>query len=336
MKLAGMLFVGLMSVTTCFAQLGSVKMSVQSTNWNDHIDNLSRSQIKLLDDKVIASFYEGNGQRLTSLFSDKLKSIVGNKTDDLIKMIHPFVTTKEYSLLDEYLSKSPTVGGTATVFKGVSGDDDYKVNFDIMAKQTYVSLIIYKTPLKDLLFTCIYGKYDDVWKINILRVGPFKILGKNAVDFYKQSKKNYENGNLIDAWNYISMAKQTAAPAENCFVYFKLPEMETFGNKLDAEMRDKFILPMTIRQIKTLPQIMIEEPVVINEGVFPSVSYLTKIDLKDIKALTAENEEIKKLIRVILPGIDKNKKYVFFKAFNEIPNGKTLVEHYGFMLKIPQ
>ncbi len=333
MKLSYILFVWLLSATSGFAQIA---FSAQATNWNDHIDNVSRSQIKLLDDKVIESFYEGNGQKLTSMFSDRLKSIAGNKIDDLIKMIHPVVTTKEYSLLDEYLTKSPTVGGTTSVFKGVSGDEDYKVNFEIMVKQTYVSLIIYKTPLKDLLFTCIYGKYDDGWKINILRAGVYKILDKSAFDFFKKAKKIYESGNLIDAWNNLCMAKQTAVPAENYFVYFKLPEMESFGNKVDAEMRDKFPIPMTIREVKTLPQILNEEQVIINEGMFPSVSYLTKIDLKDVKSLTAENEEIKKRIGLIFPGIDKNKKYVFFKAFNEIPNGKTPVEHYGFMLKIPQ
>jgi hypothetical protein len=336
MKLAGMFFFLMISTATSFAQLGSLKLSAQATNWNDHIDNVSRNQIKLLDDKVIASFYEGSAQKLTSMFSDKLKAAAGNKTDDLIKMVHPLVTTKDYTLLDEYLTKSPTIGGTTSVLKGVSGDEDYQVNFEIMAKQTYVSLIIYKTPLKDLLVTCIYGKNDDGWKINILRVGVYKILGKSAFDFYKQAKVRYEGGNLIDAWNNLCMAKQTAVPAENYFVYFKLPEMESFGNKVDAELRDKFPLPMTIREIKTLPQILVEEQAVINEGMFPSVSYLTKIDLKDVKALTAENDEIKKVIGKIFPGIEKNKKYVFFKAFNEIPNGKTPVEHFGFALNIPQ
>jgi hypothetical protein len=62
------------------------------------------------------------------------------------------------------------------------------------------------------------------------------------------------------------------------------------------------------------------------------VAYLSKINLKDTVALKNENEELKKVIVNIFPGIEKGKKYVFFQAYNEIPNGKTPVNHYGFAL----
>ena len=44
-------------------------------------------------------------------------------------------------------------------------------------------------------------------------------------------------------------------------------------------------------------------------------------------------DSLKKVIGKIFPGIEKDKKYVFFQAHNEIPDGKTPVEHFGFVLK---
>ena len=71
----------------------------------------------------------------------------------------------------------------------------------------------------------------------------------------------------------------------------------------------------------------------IKEGFFPMVHYTTSINLKDTTALKIENEKVKNEIGQIFTGIDKDKKFVFYQAFNELPDGKKLVEHYGFIDK---
>ncbi|HTD98049.1 MAG TPA: hypothetical protein VK668_02140 [Mucilaginibacter sp.] len=319
-----------MLTTQCLAQ---VNVSTQLTYWNDHIDFKSKNQIKLLDDEVIASFNQGNTQKLISLFSDTLKKITGNSIPGFMDQVHPLITGLSYDLLDEYFVKSSGTGGSATVFKSMSEDNDYKINYPIVTKETYISLIVYKGPIRQFLFTCIYGKYGENWKLNALRMGPYKIFGKNSVDLYKQSKEYFNQGDLMDAKIYILLAQETSLPANKAFVYFKLDEMMAFNQKLSEEGKAKFPLPMNITQVSTSPQIFSVEPVVLKEGIFPSVKYLTTVPLKDTTALKVENEEIKKVIGEVFPGIDKNKKYVFFKAYNQIPNSKNAVPTYGFMLK---
>src|ERR1039458_1495755 len=174
-KIKILFFIGLTSLLAC---------SVGGTWWNDHIDTESRTQIKTLNDKVVEALSENNSQKLKTVFSDQLNKKVGANLDAFVKMAHEAVTTKEYSILDEYLTTKSAVGTMATVFKGVSGDYDYTVSYEALNKDSYVSLVIIGSTGSKVLLTCIYGKYPDGWKLNVLRIGAYSFFEKNAIDFY--------------------------------------------------------------------------------------------------------------------------------------------------------
>ena len=306
--------------------------SVGSENWNDHIDAESRAQIKILDEKIIEALSENNPQKLKELFSDELKKKSGNETDAFVDKVHESFKAKTYSLLDEYLAINSAMGTTATTMKGVSGKYDYKINYPVLTKETYISLLFDSGGGNQHLVTAIYGKYGNDWKLNVLKIGDYSFFGKTAVDFFNQAKENYEKGNLIDAAIGVIMLQRTASPADKIFEYQNIQVMTEFAQKVMAEANTKFALPKTIKELKTNPQILNITPKPMAEGIFPMVGYLSKISLKDTVALKRENDELKKVIGSIIPGIEKGKKYVFFQAYNEIPNGKTPVESYGFIL----
>jgi hypothetical protein len=64
------------------------------------------------------------------------------------------------------------------------------------------------------------------------------------------------------------------------------------------------------------------------------VEYLTSIDLNDTVRTKVENELIHQSIGHIFKGIDKDKRYLYYKAYNEMPNGTTPVPTYGFVKKL--
>ena len=88
---------------------------------------------------------------------------------------------------------------------------------------------------------------------------------------------------------------------------------------------------MTLSTIDSKPQVFRIFPQVIKEGFFPMVYYHTGINLKDTIALKFENQKIRKEVDSIFTGIDKDKQFVFYWGFNEMPDGQKLVEHYGFV-----
>jgi hypothetical protein len=70
------------------------------------------------------------------------------------------------------------------------------------------------------------------------------------------------------------------------------------------------------------------------EGVFPMVYYKSTIKLQDTAALRKENENIKKVIGKAIPGIDQDKKYVFYDAHNEWPRFDRSVDRYDMPDKL--
>lgn len=299
-------FIGLTFLLAC---------SVSGTNYNEHIDSESREQIKTLNEKAIEAFSESNSKKLKEIFSDELNQKVGVELDTFVKMVHKEMITEEYILLDEYLTTNSRIGSSVTAFKGVPGDYDYRISYEAVNKDSYVSLLVLGEKERRILLTFIYGRNDNEWKINVLRIGEYSFFDKNAIDFYKEAKINYENGNLINAANYMGMAKKITLPAENYFHYQKEAEMKEFSDKLFAEANAKFPLPMKINEIESHPQIYNIRAKVFTEGISPLVSYITKIDLKDTIALKKENDELKNIIGTLFPGIDKENTHIIFKAY---------------------
>lgn len=306
--------------------------SVGATNWNDDIDAESRAQIKTLDEQIIKALHENNPQNLQNIVSGQLKEIIGSGLDSLVEKGHYLFRSQNYSLLDEYMSKNSGIGTIATFSKELSGEYDYKINFKVVCKETYLSLMLIENMSRTFLLTCIYGKYDGVWKLNLIKIGEYAYFKKNAVDFYNQAKLNYEEGNLIDAADDMEMFGKTASPAGEIFQYQKDQEMKTFATTVFNEANKKFHMPVKVSLVNTEPQVFNIGPIPIDEGIFPMVSYISKINLKDTFALKKENEELKNVIGNVFPGIEKGKKYVFFQAYNETSTGEISLEHYGFVL----
>lgn len=73
-----------------------------------------------------------------------------------------------------------------------------------------------------------------------------------------------------------------------------------------------------------------------DEGYFPMIKYISKIDLKDTVALKKENFQIQKAVGQIFSGLDMNKKFIFYKAVNELPKGQNPVPSFGFIQEIKQ
>lgn len=326
----------LLIILVCNIILLGCSGSVATGNWNDHIDSESRNQIKVLNDKIVEALNENNSEKLQTVFSDQLKIKTKNELSNFVNIVHSSFESKKYKLLDEYLANDSGIGTTGIALKGTSNENDYSIHYPITTNETYISLITNNNASNKILLTCMYGKYGNDWKLNVLRIGDYSFFGNTAIDFYKQAKINYEKGNIIDATNDILMMQQTFQPSDNFFQYQKLAEMKEYGQKLLAEANTKFALPKKIEEISSKPQIFSVGPKAMEEGVFPMVTYITSINLKDSLALKIENDGIKKIIVSLFPGIEKGKKYVFFQAYNDIPNGSLKQEHYGFILKTKQ
>ncbi len=214
---------------------------------------------------------------------------------------------------------------------GNSDDNDYVFTFQSPNKDSYVSLLLLNSFGNQFLLAAAYGKYQNEWKLNLLKFGQYSFFGKTSSDYFRLTQANSKKSYLIDAVNNISLSSALLRPADSYFQFLKEKEIKEFGDSLLQEVNAKYQFPITLSNVDTKPQVFRIFPQVIKEGFFPMVYYHTDINLKDTIALKLENLKVRKEVDSIFTGIDKDKQFVFYWAFNEIPDGKKLVEHYGFI-----
>lgn len=319
-----LLFLSILMFQSC--QPNSTSMNV-----NKGIKKKIRKEIKVLNDQLIKSISDKNINGLKVLLSDDVLKKDGFEIEKTINELNATLQSNKYKILNEYQVKSSSTGNLNTIDSGDSDINDYLIMYQTLNEEMYVSVLMTEGKIIENLIIVVYGKYNDKWKINILKIGDYKINNKTAPEYYQLAKDCYEKDYLIDAVNYIGIAKYISRPADKFFQFKKEKNINEFYDKVMVEVQSKFKLPMTLENIETKPTLLRISPEITNDGVYPVVYYLSKIKLKNSKELKAENEQIKKEIGRIFTGIDKDKKYVVYKVFNEMPNDEGEVDNLVFI-----
>lgn len=308
----------------------SCNLSNSKFQKNQSIDAATRQEIKTLNDKLFEGITKDSSAIVQSLMSPDLLEKFGNDSNKLINLISSR-DIDNYSILDEYYVQASAPRIMITLPSGDTRDNDYIFAFESPNRDSYVSLLLLNNFGNQFLLTVVYGKYQNGWKINILKFGAYSFFGKNAPDYFRLAEANYKKGYLIDAVNNISLSGILLHPADPCWQFVKGNEIKEFGDSILQEANAKYKLPMALENIKSKPKIFKVYQQVIKEGFFPMVWYLTNINLKDTAALRLENNSVKKEVDSLFTGIDKDKKFVFYWAFNKIPTDTTTEERYGFI-----
>jgi hypothetical protein len=308
----------------------SCHLSTSKFEKDQSIDAATRQEIKNLNDKLFEGITKNDLTTVQSLLSPGLLEKFGNDTNKLINVISSR-QINNYSILDEYSVQASGSKINIVLPSGSTQDNDYTFTFESPNKDSYVSLLLLNNLNNQFLLTAVYGKYKNEWKLNILKFGEYSFLGKTAYDYFIMAKQSAEKSYLIDAVNNILVSIDLLQPSGSYFHFLNEKEIKEFGDSLLQQVNNRYKFPMTLSGIKTQPQLFRIFPQVMEDGFFPMVYYRTGINLKDTTSLKLEKLKIRKVVDSIFTGIDKDKKFIFYWAFNEMPDGKKLVDRYGFV-----
>lgn len=308
----------------------SCNLSTSKFEKDQSIDAATRQEIKALNDKLFEGITKNNLVTVQSLMSPGLLKKFGNDPNKMINLISS-KGIDNYSILDEYYVQASDTAINIILQSGNTEDNDYVFTFQSPNKDSYVSLLLLNSFGNQFLLVAAYGKYQNEWNLNILKFGQYSFFGKTASDYFRLAHENYKKSYLIDAVNNISLSSALLRPADSYLQFVKEKQIKEFGDSLLQEANAKYQFPMTLSNIDSNPQVFRIFPQVIKEGFFPMVYYHTDINLKDTTALKLENLKIRKVLDSIFTGIDKDKKFIFYWAFNEMPDGQKEVEHYRFI-----
>ena len=291
-----------------------------------------KSQIHMLNTRIIEGFNENNPDKVFSICSDKLLDKKGD-LNNLMQLVKGRLKISDFEILNEFYQKNASANVNTQVLTGKTNNHDYIIGFESFNKEIYVSVGYFKDDLYEKSITLIYGKYGNTWKLNIINLGVLRIMKKDAFDWYQVAKINFDKGYLIDAVCNLGIANQVLKPANQQWQYQKEKEILEFGQKVIAQTYKKHTFPITINYVNTKPSIFRIIPQGMENGYFPMISYTTSINLNDTISLSKECDEIHSKIEEQFNGITKNNKLILYRAYKTIPNGNEQVEQYGFIRK---
>jgi len=317
-----------MSFLACLILFTGCQVDSSNTDRNIDIPQKTRTEIQQLNDQLMKAVAANDLTDLKSLMSDALlEKQKGDEWNKIIENVSHSVKDPTYKVLDEFYARHSGASGVTNEFKG----DDYVLAYKVINSDTYASLLLPNGLTNDLLITAIYGRDNGGWKLNTLTFGQYSVFKRKAPEYLELAKRNYGKLDFIDAVLNIGLAKQCLDPANGSLHYINEKEVNDFDSKIRQEINARYTFPLTLNNINSKPAIVNISPQMINEGVFPMITYISKIPLSDTVALKKENELMKKEVKNVFPGIDSDKKFIFYSAYNEMPDGKKMLKHYGFV-----
>lgn len=268
--------------------------------------------------KVLDLIQAQDTKQLDNLISKELVVNSGQFASSVIQIsnamkVDSFSITDEYYIINKYMADD-------TVKTDAKGDEAHNLIYPGVTREMYAVFYVPKndTPNKWMV-TMLYNKFDYGWKLSHLTMQPYMMNGKTAQQLYRSAQQEYKNGYLINAFNDARMSYSCMHPSR-MYRYNNEQEVFRFFSKVQQEAIQKFKMPMIFKQVATHPGIIGFYNRSINEGNFPIISYLTRVNLKDAAAIRKENAEIQEHIGELMPGVDQHKKYLYYQIYNTPPS----------------
>ncbi|RYY35747.1 MAG: hypothetical protein EOP46_08945 [Sphingobacteriaceae bacterium] len=297
---------------------------------NNEIDVDMRNEFHENNHEVIKQLKAYNIRELENHLAKKMVNNVATKRE--AERLGNTLRTAEFVLLDEYyaINKYRDYDTITTRNKAVN---NYYLRYEGFAKEMYIALFAPKTGDERSLITLIYAKFDYGWKLCDMDVAPYMFWGKTAPQLYELAKAQFQKGQLINAKLTTDLAITAAKPSK-IWEYSFNQEFRLLNSKLSYDANQQFTFPLVLNKVPTKPQVFAIYIKPFSQGTFPIIQYLTKIPLKDKEKIIEENNRVKVAIAELMPGINTNKKYLMYAAFNEMPKFDRSVDRYEITEKL--
>ncbi len=303
--------------------LQSCMFSGTKTVANKEIDMALRETMRAKNDSLLNALSNSDMKAFQKLGSPEfLKHLRANIDNVVWGFRKGFLDTK-FDVYNEYYNQHSQ---TYTNTQIVNEKDSFTFMYKNTTKESYVSFLkVVYNGMDDYLVTTIHELIDGKWKLTSVSMGTFGIFGKNAEEFFQMAKQKKEEGYLIDAFNYVNVAKSCLEPSGNKLKYDNEERILYYFKIWQDELRKKYPMPNTLNNIRTSPQVVLVDPIKNAEGLYPMFKYLTQIPLTDAATLAEENELIKREVRKQYPDIDFSSDYVYYTAYNSVGSTNSRV-----------
>lgn len=216
----------------------------------------------------------GNKNGITSISSNVLIDQGG--MDEFIDQVSKLMRKESSEIIDQYYIQNSFGKQATTLFSSIKDDSGYQLIVKPLNKEAFVSLRKINSMPYQILMINLYSKYDNDWKLDMVKFNRYAVHQMNAYDLSEKAKIAFEQNNLVDATNLIVLSSQLSKPA-NIFSYRNYSEMETTFNEIIKVAKSTFSFPIELPSVKSKPKLLNYESIVTIQGIFPSITYLSTI-----------------------------------------------------------
>lgn len=299
---------------------------------NENINPEVRSEIKKLDELVMQKIFAADSTGLIGLCSEKMLAVSRKDIGLLIRTLNQQIHKNNFTAFNNYHSVNAVPNGTVFIPVDLSSAGGYTLRYTSATKESCLSQYLVSDSISsDFMLTIFYTQGKDKWEISLIQFYLYRICGKTAPELLADAKSSYANNNLVDAVNYATLMQYIARPGKDAWIYEHEEDMKTFYNTVAKEASERFDFPLTLTGLKTAPVIHRFYPQPTRNGISTLIPYQTVVPLADTIALKEEFNAIRKETPLIFDGLIRDKEYVYYKAFNEMPDGKKEVPAFVFI-----
>lgn len=303
---------------------------------NDSIEEQTLVSIDEHDQKLINALKDGDSKGIKSLMSKELLSSSTATFSDFIERTQKFVESKEFTVVDRFHRVDEKAGSTVAVFSGTDSDEDYIIQYTSPSSESVVSVLKPKRDGDEYLLMAIYAFNDEQWELVVLQFERYTLSGYNAIDLFRDAQSDYEQGHLVNAFGRMLLSQSVAHPAGDYFEFRLQSEMDAFNQSISAEAQEAFPMPIEVEHIPTKPTIFQIIPQRVDDQICTMIKYTSDINITDTTALAAENKALHEHCRSVFNGIDNDVPFIFYRAFNEMPQQDVSTPYFGFVRPVDE
>jgi len=297
----------------------------EAGSWKNGRINLSqRAEFHDLDDKLLQGLKNADNDQLGFVESRTL--IEDPSVTREVNQISELFQKSDFKLMDEYYVVN-RYKETDTIETNTTGLNNYRLIYNGRAQEMYIAFFVQKAGNLKYMITAVFCKFSYGWKVYTLNYDIYAINGKTAPELYQAAQSAYDKQYFVNALNFSELAHSCVRPGP-IWAYAAEDSINAFYYRLHDESKNKLKYPIVLNTISTHPKIFKVFAGNFNDGYYPMVYYQSSINISDTAAIRKENNAMMKVLPAILPGIDKDNKWLLFTAFNKLPNMNESVDRY--------
>ena len=296
-----------------FTQAGFGQMS---SFHNSEIDSNIKEEIQSINSSIISSIINNNPEYTYNLLVEEGKKNGLDSIRNLYKQLKPVVKENNFTAINEYHVKYKGLGKTTFPIPSKT-EPPFFTHVECSSSEYYVSIFESSGGFQDFALTFIYEKNNNKWLLKILHLGIMRVGGKNAIDWFQEGRRLYENDHFVPSALRLSIAMNLLRPAP--FIQYQNEKDIKDLNAKNLKNIEKHKFPMPL-DLDSKPLVYAIVPQFVKNELLPLVKYITKFPITDEVNIRDEVNKIHPIVDSIFPGISSYGKHVIYRAFDEIPS----------------